>query len=112
MCRRVYTTEQGRLCPSCQYPSAQCQCRQQESTQGDGKVRIGYETKGRKGKGITYITGIPLPSDELKQLLKQLQHKISTGGAIKHGQLQLQGDQRERVRQLLQPYGWTIKLVR
>jgi translation initiation factor 1 len=112
MCRRVYTTEQGRLCPSCQSPSAQCQCRQQHSTQGDGKVRISYETKGRKGKGITYITGIPLPSDELKQLLKQLQQKISTGGSIKHGQLQLQGDQRERVRQLLHPYGWTIKLVR
>ncbi len=110
MSRLVYSTDKGRLCPSCHHAAAQCQCRQQIA-QGDGNIRISYETKGRNGRGVTCITGIPLASDELKQLLKQLKQRTSTGGTMKHGQLQLQGDQRQLIKQLLPSYDWFIKVV-
>ena len=58
MSRLVYSTDQGRLCPDCGHP--QCQCVNDNSLVGDGNVRIRLETKGRKGKGVTSITGIPL----------------------------------------------------
>jgi len=103
MSRLVYSTDQGRLCPDCGH--AQCQCASDISV-GDGNVRIRLETKGRKGKGVTTITGIPLAETELKKLLKELKQKTSSGGSVKGHTLELQGDQRDILMMLLANRGW------
>ena len=104
MSRLVYSTDQGRLCPDCGL--AQCQCAHNISAVGDGNVRISLETKGRKGKGVTTITGIPLAKPELKKLLKELKQKTSSGGSVKEQTLELQGDQRDILVMLLANRGW------
>ena len=83
--RLVYSSEQGRICPECGQASDRCRCKQQTAlAKGDGIVRIQRESKGRKGKGVTLITGIPLSDDELKKLAKNLKQKCGTGGTIKN----------------------------
>ena len=111
MSRLVYSTDQGRLCPDCQ--QSQCQCKSlNQAAAGDGNVRIRFETKGRKGKGATTISGLPLEGSELKKLHKELKQKTSTGGAIKDGIMELQGDQREKVLALLSKRGYaSVKLA-
>ena len=104
MSRLVYSTDQGRLCPECGY--TQCQCNDNSGTMGDGNVRIRLETKGRKGKGVTTITGIPLAELELKKLLKELKQKTSSGGSVKGHTLELQGDHRDILIMLLANRGW------
>ena len=105
MSRLVYSTDQGRLCPDCGH--SQCQCTHDSAAaMGDGNVRIRLETKGRKGKGVTTITGIPLAEAELKKLLKELKQKTSTGGTVKEQTLELQGDQRDILIILLANRGW------
>jgi translation initiation factor 1 len=111
MSRIVYSTDQGRLCPDCQQNICQCKSLNQAGP-GDGNVRIRYETKGRKGKGATTISGLPLDSTELKKLHKELKQKTSTGGAIKDGIMELQGDQRDKVLALLSKRGYaSVKLA-
>ena len=111
MNRVVYSTDQGRLCPDCSNPVDQCQCKQQSvSYSGDGIVRLQRQTKNRKGKGVTLITGLPLTGAELKILVKELKQRCSTGGAIKHGVVEIQGDQRDILQAILQDKGYTVKL--
>ncbi len=68
--RPVYSTAQGRLCPDCGKALSACSCRAEDKQKikGDGVVRIGRETKGRGGKGVTLITGLPLAEEPLKEL--------------------------------------------
>lgn len=109
---RVYSTEQGRICPDCNQPKNECVCRQQSATAaGDGVVRISRETKGRKGKGVTLVSGIPLAGEELKSLAKQLRQQLSTGGSIKDGILEFQGDHRQALKALLEKQGYPAKLA-
>lgn len=107
----VYSTEQGSLCPRCGKPVSGCICAQKNRlvSSGDGIVRISRETKGRKGKGVTLITGIPLPDEELKALAKQLKKKCGTGGTIKQGVLEIQGDHRDLLMGELAARGFTVK---
>lgn len=98
---RVYSTETGRQKPEKSKPQVI----------GDGKVRIQRETKGRKGAGVTLITGIPLEQAELKQLHKKLKQQCGVGGAIKDGVLELQGDQRQKVFDALANKGWDVKIA-
>jgi translation initiation factor 1 len=77
----------------------------------DGIVRIHRETKGRKGKGVTLLTGIPLPAEELKTLAKSLKQKCGTGGTVKDGVIEIQGDQRQLLLAELQKLGWKVKLA-
>ena len=105
----VYSTDQGRMCPGCSQPVEQCRCSSESETTGDGIVRVSRETKGRKGKGVTLISGVPLKAAELKQLAKQLKQRCSTGGAVKDGIIEIQGDQRELLVELLQAQGYTVK---
>ena len=85
--RLVYSSESGRICSKCKKPIAGCACSKMAATppSGDGVVRVGRETKWRKGKGMTLITGVPLPSNELKKLAKELKQKCGTGGTLKDG---------------------------
>ncbi|EMP56135.1 protein yciH [Marinobacter santoriniensis NKSG1] len=105
----VYSTEQGRMCPGCRNPMDQCTCGASERPSGDGIVRVSRETKGRKGKGVTLITGIPLGDKELKAFAKVLKGKCGTGGTVKDGVVEIQGDQRDLLVPLLEQKGWTVK---
>ncbi|MFY0663910.1 MAG: stress response translation initiation inhibitor YciH [Natronospirillum sp.] len=99
--RLVYSTETGRIKPEDEPEAA--------APTGDGVVRLLRETKGRKGKGVTLITGVPLAGEELKQFAKTLKQKASVGGSVKDGVIEIQGDQRDLLLPLLQAQGWTVK---
>lgn len=106
----VFSTEQGRMCPKCRNPVNECTCRQdQQRPAGDGVVRVSRETKGRKGKGVTLVTGIPLEEKALKAYAKTLKAKCGTGGTVKEGVIEIQGDQRDVLVPLLEQKGWVVK---
>ena len=109
--RLVYSDEIGSTCPQCGQPLKKCRCNNKpsNSSKDDGIIRIQRETKGRKGKGVTLIVGIPLAGDELKSLAKMLKQKCGTGGTIKNGVIEIQGDHRELLLGLLQDKGWKVK---
>lgn len=111
----VYSTEKGDLCPGCGEPVAECCCAQLEDearlSKLDGIVRIRRETAGRKGKGVTTISGVPLPDAQLKQLTARLKKSCGTGGALKAGVIEIQGDHRDKLKQLLENEGFTVKLA-
>lgn len=105
----VFSTEQGRMCPGCRHPVDDCICGAPSRPAGDGVVRVSRETKGRKGKGVTLITGIPLDEKDLKAFAKILKARCGTGGTVKDGVVEIQGDQRDLLVPLLQDKGWTVK---
>ncbi len=77
----------------------------------DGIVRIKRETAGRKGKGVTTLHGIPLPGEELKTLMQALKKRCGSGGALKEGIIEIQGDHRDTLRAELEKRGYTVKLA-
>ena len=111
----VYSTEQGRTCPDCRAPVDDCVCDEQSEQARlaslDGIVRIRRETSGRKGKGVTTLSGIPLAGDELKTLAKTLKKRCGTGGAVKDGIVEIQGDHRETLKAALEAMGYKVKLA-
>ena len=107
----VYSTEFGKICPRCGNPINNCVCGKGNPViHSDGIVRIGRQTKGRKGSGVTVITGIPLDEQGLKNIAKQLKQKCGTGGTVKSGTIEIQGDHRELLLQELLKMGYTAKL--
>ncbi len=105
----VYSTEFGRMCSECNKPIDQCECKQERIPEGDGIVRISLDTKGRKGKGVTLVKGVLKSSDELKKLAKELKQKCGVGGAVKDGIIEIQGDHRDMLVQLMQAKGYQTK---
>lgn len=118
----VYSTAHGRMCPDCGRSVSACTCRkgkasgkkagagqQQAPPKNDGVVRVSRETKGRKGKGMTIITGVPLHPDGIKDLARELKQTCGTGGTVKNGIIEIQGDHREVLVAALQKRGWTVK---
>ncbi len=106
----VYSSEYGRMCPDCGRALAQCACRQAKAVVlGDGIVRVARATKGRKGKCVTVITGIPLDSDGLKKLARQLKQKCGAGGTVKDATIEIQGDHRDTLIAELKKQGYTAK---
>ena len=99
----VFSTDEGRIRPDKQ--------KENPVPKGDGIVRVGRETKGRKGKGMTVITGIPLHPEGLKNLAKQLKQKCSTGGTVEDGTIEIQGDHREKLKAELEKLGYQVKLA-
>ena len=106
---RVYSTEDGRICPSCDQPVDQCQCSTDQVPEGDGIVRLRRETKGRKGKGVTLIDGVLLAPSDLKALAKTLKTRCGTGGTVKDGVIEIQGDFRDLLLEELTNRGYTVK---
>ena len=111
--RTVYSTDQGRLCPDCRQALAACTCRavNKQLVKGDGVIRIGRETKGRGGKGVTLITGLPLAEEPLKELASKLKQACGTGGTVKDGVIEIQGDHREKLQAYLLKAGYKSKLA-
>ncbi len=108
--RLVYSSETGRLCPDCQKPVSYCVCKKTAKTDsGDGIVRVSRSTAGRKGKGVTIITGVPLVGKDLKDLAKKLKQKCGSGGTLKDGVIEIQGEHRDLLVGELQKQGWTVK---
>jgi translation initiation factor 1 len=111
--RTVYSTDHGRMCPTCGKPVTACDCRKQPPQgrlpAGDGIVRIGRETKGRKGKGVTVIHGLPLRGEALRQLVTQLKQLCGSGGTVKDGVIEIQGDHRDKLVEVLTQRGYTVK---
>lgn len=106
----VYSTESGKMCSKCSKPIAKCVCKKKQSLPGgDGIVRLMRQTKGRKGKGVTLITGLPLNIDELKELSKSLKQKCGSGGSLKDGVIEIQGDHRDVLEKELVQLGYRVK---
>jgi translation initiation factor 1 len=78
---------------------------------GDGIVRLQRQTKGRGGKAVTLVTGLPLAPDELKALARDLKQKCGVGGAVKGGTIEIQGDQRTILKPELEGRGFQVKLA-
>jgi translation initiation factor 1 len=100
--RLVYSTETGRI-------------KEEKSVttmpQGDGIVRIRRETAGRNGKGVTTVTGVLLDEAKLKDLAKALKVICGVGGSLKEGVIEIQGDQRDKLKAELEKRGFTVKLA-
>ena len=108
--RLVYSTEKGRVCPACRQATADCRCKAMApAPKGDGIVRVSLDTKGRKGKGVTLVRGVPLAADALTALAKQLKANCGSGGTVKAGVIEIQGDHRDTVVTALQKQGMTVK---
>lgn len=108
----VYSTEAGgRMCPGCGAPMAQCRCKQinARAPATDGIVRVSHETKGRKGKGVTVVKGLALDAAALVAVGKQLKTACGSGGTVKDGLVEIQGDHRELVIAALSKQGHTVK---
>ena len=106
----VYSTEQGRICPDCGKAVAGCICGKNKHLNAtDGIVRIGRETKGRKGKGVTLISGVPLDQTGVQELGKELKKRCGSGGTVKDGIIEIQGDHRDQLYEILHKRGWVVK---
>ncbi len=106
----VYSTEAGRMCPDCRQPIAQCSCKQNLAPpKTDGIVRVSRETKGRKGKGVTLVKGLPLDAAALTQLGKELKAACGAGGTVKDGVIEVQGDHADLLVEQLKKRGYTVK---
>ena len=105
----VYSTDSGRMCPGCRQPVLQCACHLQRVPTGDGVVRVSRETKGRGGKVVTVVKGLLLEAVGLAELGKQLKTACGSGGSVKDGVIEIQGDHCDRVVQLIKTQGYTVK---
>jgi translation initiation factor 1 len=119
----VYSTDGGRMCPNCRRPLANCACVAGTSgtpvsagtasaaanVPGHTIVRVNLDTKGRGGKSVTVVRGLPLNPQALAELGKRLRTVCGAGGTVKDGVLELQGDHCERVISVLKEAGWTVK---
>jgi predicted translation initiation factor SUI1 len=74
-------------------------------------VRVGRETKGRRGKGVTTVSDVPLDESGLLELTATLKQRCGTGGTVKDGRIEIQGDHRERLVPMLEGLGYRVKRV-
>ncbi len=117
--RLVYSTETGRVCPECGKPSKKCRCKKKSKKTGtvstgypdDGTVRIRREVKGRGGKTVTTVFGVPLEGQALKQFAKTLKQRCGTGGTVKAGVIVIQGDHREALAREIRVQGYDVKIA-
>jgi translation initiation factor 1 len=107
----VYSTGIGERCPNCLRAIRECVCR--KGTPGkasaDGIVRVSRETQGRKGKGVTVISGLALAATDLDKLAAELKKKCGSGGSVENGRIEIQGDHRDRLVEELTRRGWQAR---
>ena len=111
--RPVYSSEKGIICPKCGWPERDCKCSSQfardEPLPGKIVAKLRMEKSGRGGKTVTVIYDLPKNQSFLKDLAGELKRAWGVGGAVVDNSVELQGDQRERIRPLLAKKGWTVK---
>ena len=111
--RLVYSTGLGSICPGCGWPDKDCKCSSQRAASDAIPKRIvaklRMEKKGRGGKTVTVVDGLPNNAAFLKDLCSELKRACGTGGAVAEGLIELQGDLRDRVRDCLAKKGFTVK---
>jgi translation initiation factor 1 len=106
----VYSTDGGRMCPACRRPVAQCSCpRAAPLPPSDGIVRVLRESKGRGGKAVTVVRGVPADAAALAKLGQELKSACGSGGTVKDGAIEVQGDHVDKLMQLLQQRGFRVK---
>lgn len=122
--RLVYSSEHGRVCPGCGRSESRCHCRgrgararnqarasEETARASDGIVRVGRSTKGRRGKIVSTIAGVPLASDDLVGLAGELKRRCGSGGAVKDDVIEIQGDHRDALVAELERRGFKVKRV-
>jgi translation initiation factor 1 len=108
--RIVYSTGVGVLCPNCRRAVRECVCpKGAPGAAGPPAVRVGRETKGRAGKGVTVVTGLPLPPGEIETLAGKLKRRCGSGGTVRDGVIEIQGDHRDTIVAELARLGWPAK---
>jgi len=109
--RIVYSTGIGRRCPNCLRPVQQCVCpRGAPGARGsDGTVRVGREVKGRAGKGVTTVTGLALAAPAIEDLASRLKKRCGSGGTVRDGVIEIQGDHRDVIVGELTALGLRVK---
>ena len=109
--RLVYSTGEGRICATCGWPAGDCKCSSQveERIPSNVVVKLRIETKGRGGKIVTVLDGLPKNSDFLEGLAKDLKKSLGTGGSVVGATIELQGEWRERLRALLPSKNLSVK---
>ena len=108
--RIVYSTGIGTLCPNCRRAVRDCVCpKGAPGAAKPGAVRVGREVKGRAGKGVTTVTGLPLGPKDIDALATGLKKRCGSGGTVRDGVIEIQGDHRETVVAELVKLGWPAK---
>jgi translation initiation factor 1 len=108
--RIVYSTGIGNLCPNCRRAVKDCVCPQgAPGAARAGAVRVGREVKGRAGKGVTTVTGLPLGAADLDALATRLKKRCGSGGTVRDGVIEIQGEHRETIVAELVKLGWPAK---
>jgi translation initiation factor 1 len=111
--RTVYSTGSGRVCPTCGWPERDCKCSSRsvrdEPIPAKIVAKLRMEKKGRGGKTVTVVYDLPRNQPFLKELAAELKRACGTGGAVSEYSIEIQGDLRDRIRDVLQKKGWTVK---
>jgi translation initiation factor 1 len=109
--RPAYETGRGRLCPKCGWPVDDCHCssRGEQSVPPKITCALRLEKKGRGGKSVTVVANLPKNAAFLSALAAELKRACGTGGTATEETVEIQGDQRERLRPLLSAKGWTVR---
>ena len=108
--RLVYSTDAGRICPDCRQPTVACVCKKASTRPApSGVIRVSRQTKGRGGKTVTRVEGMPLGDDALAQLGKQLRTACGSGGTVKGGVIEVHGDQVDKEIEALEQQGYAPK---
>jgi translation initiation factor 1 len=111
--RTVYSTATGGTCPNCGWPQRDCKCSRQfardEPVPAKVVAKLRMEKKGRGGKMVTVVYDLPNNPAFLKALSGELKRACGTGGSVADNTVEIQGDQRDRVREVLVKKGWTVK---
>ena len=109
--RSVYQTGKGRVCPTCGWPADDCRCSKAGEEAVPAKIAcvLRLERKGRGGKSVTVVANLPRNTAFLAGLAAELKRACGTGGTAAEGAVEIQGDQRERLRPLLAAKGWTVR---
>ena len=109
--RLVYSTDKGSVCPTCGWPKTDCRCssKLEEKVSERPVAKLRLETKGRKGKTVTVVDGLPRNRPFLEELAKALKTSLGTGGTAGDVFVEIQGDHRDRLRTLLAGRGFSVK---
>jgi translation initiation factor 1 len=108
--RIIYSTGVGSLCPNCRRPVRECVCpKGAPGAAGPASVRVGREIKGRAGKGVTTIRGLPMSLSDIESLATKLKKRCGSGGTVREGVIEIQGDHRDVIVAELLKLGWPAK---